>query len=167
MQFLGTRRRFAKLSLMGVLALGAVGLNPVPEAQAGLATVGGEALDIQADELKVDIDKGEATLLGNVHAKLGELTVVCPKVEMRYDEAPKVKWARGSGGVEARLKGIVATASVVQVDVAARRVDLSGGVRMTRGKGGVQAGKASIDIATQKVTLHEVKGSIPVEPRPR
>lgn len=157
----------ATISLAGLLALAASPVDLVPEARAGLATVAGEALDVKADTLKVDIDKGEATLLGNVHATLGELSVVCPKVDIRYDEAPKVRWARGSGGVEARLKGIVAQAAVVQVDVAQRRVDLSGGVRLTRGKGWVTAGRASIDIATHKVTLHEVKGSIPVEPPPR
>lgn len=157
----------AKLSLLGLLAVAASNFDMLPEAQAGLATVAGEALDVKADTLNVDIDKGEATLLGNVHARLGELSVVCPKVDIRYDQAPKVRWARGSGGVEARLKGIVAKAEVVQVDVAARRVDLSGGVRLTRGKGWVQAGRASIDIATHKVTLHEVEGSIPVEPPPR
>ena len=157
----------AKLSLVGLLALAASSVDIVPEAQAGLATVAGEALDVKADTLNVDINKGEATLVGNVHAQLGELSVVCPKVEIRYDEAPKVKWARGSGGVEARLKGIVAKAQVVQVDVSARRVELSGGVRLTRGKGWVKAGRATIDIATHKVTLHEVEGSIPVEPPQR
>jgi lipopolysaccharide export system protein LptA len=161
------RRQLLQLSLVGLLSLGVAMVELVPEAQAGLATVGGEALDIKADTLNVDIDKGEATLLGNVRATLGELTVLCPKVEIRYDEAPQVRWARGSGGVEARLKGIVAQAAVVQVDVAERRVDLSGGVRLTRGKGWVEAGKASIDIATHKVTLQDVKGSIPVQPPAR
>jgi lipopolysaccharide export system protein LptA len=156
-----------KLTFVGLLALAAFSLDVVPEARAGLATVAGEALDIKADTLQVDIEKGEATLLGNVHAELGELSVVCPKVEIRYDQAPQVKWARGSGGVEARLKGIVAKAAVVQVDVSQRRVELSGGVRLTRGKGWVNAGRASIDIATHKVTLYEVEGSIPVEPPPR
>ena len=43
---------------------------------------------------------------------------------------------------------------------------LKGGVRLTRGKGWITAERASIDIPTQKVTLHDVKGSIPVD-RPK
>ena len=132
-----------------------------------LGVVAGESLDITADKLDVDVNGGTALLEGNVRAVLGELTVTCPKVEMKYDEAPRVKWARGSGGVRASMKGIVAKASVVVVNVASRRVQLQGGVRLTRGKGWVEADKASIDLKTRKVTLHGVKGSIPVEPPQR
>lgn len=161
-------RRSAKL--LGVAAIvtsSILGATHVPEARADLATIGGQTLDIKADTLDVDINKGRATLEGNVHATLGELTVVCPKVEMTYDEAPQVRWARGTGGVEARVQGIVARAAVVEVDVAKQKVDLSGGVRLTRGKGWVEAERASIDIPTYRVTLHEVTGSIPVKPPPR
>jgi lipopolysaccharide transport protein LptA len=128
-----------------------------------LAEIGGETLDIRAEQLDVDIARGRALLSGNVSAKLGELEVLCPKVDIRYDEAPKVRWARGSGGVKARLKGIEATADSVELDVARRNVKLAGAVRLTRGRGWVEAERASIDIATSKVTLHDVKGSIPVE----
>jgi lipopolysaccharide export system protein LptA len=112
----------------------------------------------------VDVEGGTALLEGEVRAVLGELVVECPKVEIRYDTAPRVKWARGSGGVRARLEGIVATASNVEVDVAKRRVDLTGGVKLARGRGWVEAQRASIDVATLKVSLHDVKGSIPVQP---
>jgi lipopolysaccharide transport protein LptA len=128
-----------------------------------LAEIGGETLDIRAEQLDVDIARGRALLSGNVSAKLGELEVLCPKVDIRYDEAPKVRWARGSGGIKARLKGIEATADSVELDVARRNVKLAGAVRLTRGRGWVEAERASIDIATSKVTLHDVKGSIPVE----
>jgi hypothetical protein len=106
-------------------------------------------------------------LEGSVRAKMGELEVLCPKVDIRYDEAPKVRWARGSGGIKARMKGIEAAASSVEVDVARRTVKLGGGVRLSRGRGWVQADTASIDLSTRKVTLHDVKGSIPVEPPAR
>jgi lipopolysaccharide transport protein LptA len=138
-----------------------------PDAQAGLTTVAGEVLDIKADRLDVDVDEGQALLTGNVSARLGELTVDCPKVEIKYDEAPQVRWAKGSGGVEARLKGIVAKAETVEVDVTTRTVALQGKVRLTRGKGWVEAARARIDIKTSKVTLEGVKGSIPVEPPSR
>ncbi|MBI3203380.1 MAG: hypothetical protein IT377_18100 [Polyangiaceae bacterium] len=138
-----------------------------PAAAGPLAVVEGEKLDIKANQLDIDIDKGTALLEGNVEAKLGELTVTCPKVEIRYDQAPRVRWVKGSGGVRARVKGIDATASSVAVDLAKREVTLSGGVRLARGKGWVEADKATIDLATKKLTLQDVKGSIPVEPPTR
>ncbi|MFO0566838.1 MAG: LptA/OstA family protein [Polyangiaceae bacterium] len=157
-------------TLAGFLAVAALGFfGPgAPSAQAGpLGVVEGEKLDVKAEKLDVDIEKGTALLEGNVEAKLGELTVTCPKVEIRYDQAPRVRWAKGSGGVRARVKGIDATASSVVVDLAKREVTLSGGVRLARGKGWIEAGKATIDLSTKKVTLQEVKGSIPVEPPAR
>ncbi len=161
------RRALRLLGCAAALVTTLFMLRSVPEARADLAAIGGQTLDVKADMLDVDINRGRATLEGNVHATLGELTVVCPKVEMTYDEAPQVRWARGTGGVEARVQGIVARAAVVEVDVPKRKVELSGGVRLTRGKGWVEAARATIDIGTYRVSLHEVKGSIPVQPPPR
>jgi lipopolysaccharide export system protein LptA len=75
---------------------------------------------------------------------------------------PTVKWARGTGGVEATLGSIAAVAQTVEVDVASREVRLFGGVKLTRGRGWVEAASASIDLASHKVTLKDVKGSVPV-----
>jgi len=162
-----TRQRL----LAGIVALGlgafVVGLEPHPAVAGPLAVVEGESLDVRADKLDVDIQKGNATLEGNVEVKMGELSVQCPKVEIRYDQAPRVRWAKGSGGVRAHVKGIDATANVVVVDLAKREVTLTGGVRLSRGKGWIEAGKASIDLATRRVSLEAVKGSIPVEPPSR
>lgn len=140
-------------------------LNGGPSlANAGpLAVIEGQTLDVKADKLDVDINKGSAVLQGHVTAGLGELQVDCEKIEVRYDEAPKVRWARGSGGVTARLKGIEAQAATVELDVASRTVKLSGNVRLSRGRGWVTAESAAIDITTRKVTLADVKGSIPVQ----
>jgi hypothetical protein len=41
-------------------------------------------------------------------------------------------------------------------------VRLFGGVKLTRGSGWVEAATATIDLVSHKVTLKEVKGSIPV-----
>ena len=161
-----------RLRLFGFLALiglfGAVVTAGGAPAQAGpLATVEGQSLDVKADKLDVDVDKGTATLEGNVRAAMGDLEVLCPKIDIKYDQAPRVRWARGTGGVKIRVKGIEAASNTVVVDLAKRVVNLSGGVRLTRGKGWVQADRASVDLSTHKVTLHEVKGSIPVEPPSR
>lgn len=128
-----------------------------------LGVIAGEILDVTAEKLDVDIEGGRAVLEGDVHASLGELVVVCPKVEMRYDPAPTVKWVRGSGGVRASLRGIEANAEFVEVDIGRRQVLLAGGVELRRGKTWVHAERATIDVATRHVSLHEVKGSIPVE----
>jgi lipopolysaccharide export system protein LptA len=135
----------------------------VPAHADPLAVVEGQSLDVRADRLDVDIAKGTATLQGNVHAVLGELEVECGKIDVRYDEAPVVRYARGYDNVTVRLKGIEAKAATLEVDVARRSVRLQGGVRVSRGRGWVTAEAAQIDIATRHVTLDAVKGSIPVQ----
>lgn len=160
------RSAFAVLALSGLLV--AIQARSGQAAPSGaLAVVEGQTLDVKADKLDVDVDQGTASLEGNVRAQMGDLEVLCPKIDIKYDQAPRVRWARGSGGVKARVKGIQATSSVVVVDLAQRVVNLSGGVRLTRGRGWVEANRASIDLSTHKVTLHEVKGSIPVDPPAR
>jgi lipopolysaccharide export system protein LptA len=136
-------------------------------AQGPLGVIGGEALDVMAEKLDVDVDRGTATLNGKVRARLGELLVECPKVDIRYDSAPNVRFARGTGGVRAAFRDIVAKAETVEVDVAKRQLALSGGVQLTRGRGWVKADRARIDLATRRVSLEEVTGSIPVEPPAR
>jgi lipopolysaccharide transport protein LptA len=128
-----------------------------------LAVVEGQSLDVRADRLEVDIAKGTAVLQGNVHAVLGELEVECGKIDVRYDEAPVVRYARGSDAVTVRMKGIEAKAAALEVDVARRSVRLQGGVKVSRGRGWVTADAAQIDMATRHVTLDSVKGSIPVQ----
>ncbi len=136
-------------------------------AQGPLGTIGGEVLDVTAEKLEVDVDRGTATLNGKVHAKLGELQVDCPRVEVRYDSAPNVRFARGTGGVRAAFRDIVAKAQTVEVDVTKRQLALSGGVQLARGRGWVHADRALIDLSSRKVSLQEVTGSIPVEPPAR
>jgi lipopolysaccharide export system protein LptA len=150
------------LAVAAVLGGSVVGFQASAQADP-LGVVEGEVLDVSAQRLDVDIQQGTALLEGAVTAKLGELVVECPKVEVRYDGSPRVRWAKGSGGVTARLKGVEATASVIEVDVPRRSVSLAGSVRLARGRGWVKAERATIDIATGKVTLETVKGEIPVE----
>jgi lipopolysaccharide transport protein LptA len=133
-------------------------------AQAGpLAVVAGETLDLRADSLEVDMARGSALLEGKVHAALGDLQLDCAKVEVRYDEAPNVRWAKGSGNVSARAKGFSATAAMIEIDVNRRSVRLAGSVKLARGRGWVTADSATIDLSTRKITLNDVEGSIPVQ----
>jgi lipopolysaccharide transport protein LptA len=155
---------FKRFALFAAVALSPFVLSGTESAQADpLAVVAGQSLDVRADHLDVDIAKGTAVLQGNVHAVLGELEVECGKIDVRYDEAPIVRYARGSSDVTVRLKGIEAKAAALEVDVARRSVRLQGGVRVSRGRGWVTADAAQIDIATRHVTLDDVKGSIPVQ----
>ena len=152
--------------LLGLLPVAAIAA-PSSTEPGGLAVIQGQVLDLKADKLDVDIAAGNATLEGNVSAALGDLRVKCNKIEVKYDQAPNVRWARGTGGVSASMRGIEATAAAVEVDVARHSVELSGNVRLSRGRGWVTAERARIDLGTRHVTLEAVQGSIPVQPPAR
>jgi lipopolysaccharide export system protein LptA len=159
-----TTRHRTGLAALGLALMATVLLErPVPANAGPLGVIEGQKLDIGADKLDVDIQKGTAILEGHVAATLGDMHVDCARIELKYDEAPNVRWARGSGGVTAKLKGIEATAAQFEVDVAHRSIKLSGGVKLSRGRGWITADSAAIDINTRKVTLEDVKGSIPVQ----
>jgi len=149
-----------------LVALAAL-LTPAPIAQAEiLHGVGGDSVNVQADRLDIDILAGEATLTGNVTLSKGDLVVSCPRVDLRFEHAPHVTWARGSGGVTADVRGVHAEAPTVEVDLAKQVLDLRGGVKLTRGQGWLTADSARIEIATAKVSLNQVKGAIPVAKGP-
>jgi lipopolysaccharide export system protein LptA len=146
----------------------AAGLLPAPAAQAEIleGMGGGDAVKLQADQLDIDVMAGEATLTGKVTLAKGNLTITCPRIDLRFDHAPHVTWARGSGGVAADVQGVHAEAPSVEIDLSRQLVELSGGVKLTRGQGWLTADRARIDIATAKVSLTQVKGGIPVAKAP-
>lgn len=137
---------------------------PSSSADPILAVGGGDALSLQADHVDVDVNTGEAVLSGNVSLSKGDLKVSCPRIDLKFDNSPHVKWAKGSGGVAADVRGVHAEAPEVELDLSKQLLDLRGGVRLTRGQGWLQADRATIDIASAKVTMSQVKGSIPVPP---
>ena len=142
-------------------------LAPAPVAQAEiLGSMGGDSVSLQADRLDIDILAGEATLTGKVTLTKGDLVVNCPRIDLRFEHAPHVTWARGSGGVTADVRGVHAEAPSVELDLAKQVLDLRGGVKLTRGQGWLTADSARIEIATAKVSLNQVKGAIPVAKGP-
>jgi len=151
----------AVAALAGVIAFSG---DRAPARAAPLGVIEGQALDVTADRLDVDVEKGTAELRGNVTARVGDLELHCPVVELKYDKSPRVSWARGKGGVAAKYRGIEATASTVELDATAHSVVLTGGVRLARGRGWVTAEHATIDVASGRVSLEDVKGSLPVRP---
>ena len=148
------------------LAIAAL-LAPVTLARAEiLGGVGSEPVKLQADQLDIDILAGEATLTGKVTLTKGDLVVNCPRIELRFEHAPKLTWARGSGGVTADVRGVHAEAPSVELDLTKQVLDLRGGVKLTRGQGWLTADSARIEIGTAKVSLTQVKGAIPVAKGP-
>jgi lipopolysaccharide export system protein LptA len=121
---------------------------------------------LQADRLDIDILAGEGTLTGKVTLSKGDLSVSCPRVDLRFDHTPHLTWARGSGGVTADVRGVHAEAPDVEVDLTKQVLTLAGGVKLTRGQGWLAADTARIDLPTAKVSLSQVKGSIPVAKGP-
>ncbi len=148
------------------LAIAAL-LSPITLARAEiLGGVGPEPVSLQADRLDIDILAGEATLTGKVTLSKGDLVVNCPRIDVRFEHAPHLTWARGSGGVTADVRGVHAEAPSVELDLTKQVLDLRGGVKLTRGQGWLTADSARIEIATAKVSLTQVKGAIPVAKGP-
>jgi lipopolysaccharide export system protein LptA len=152
-------RTLAMIAAVAALLIPAAsGADPI------LGVGGGDAMNLQADRLDVDVNAGEALLTGNVSLSKGDLKVSCPRIDLKFDTSPHVKWARGSGGVSADVRGVHAEAPEVELDLAKQVLELRGGVRLTRGQGWLQADRATIDIASGKVSMSQVKGSVPVPP---
>jgi lipopolysaccharide export system protein LptA len=156
-------RFFPSLGRAGIV-LCAVMMPSPSAADPILAVGGGDALSLQADQLDIDVSAGDAVLTGNVTLSKGDLKVSCPRIELKFDPSPHVKWARGSGGVAADVRGVHAEAPDVELDLAKQVLDLRGGVRLSRGQGWLQADRATIDVSSGKVTMSQVKGSVPVPP---
>ena len=95
----------------------------------------------------------------------GDLSVKCPRVDLKFDTSPHLNLAKGSGGVVADVRGVHGEAPEVELDLKKQVLELRGGVRLSRGQGWIQADKATIELTTARVTATQVKGSIPV-PKP-
>jgi lipopolysaccharide assembly outer membrane protein LptD (OstA) len=96
----------------------------------------------------------------------GDLSVKCPRLDLKFDHAPHLSWAKGSGGVAADVRGVHAEAPEVELDLTKQVLELRGGVKLSRGQGFLQAESATINILTAKVTATQVKGQIPVPKGP-
>ena len=159
--------RFRHLAIAFVIGTG-VSTAPAASVAGGadpLLEVGGDKMSVEAERLDVDVNAGEAVLTGKVILSKGDLKVSCPRIDLKFNTSPHITWAKGSGGVQADVRGVHAEAPEVELDLVKSVLELRGGVRLTRGQGWLQAEKATIDIASAKVTLTQVKGSLPVPPR--
>lgn len=158
----------ALLSALAVLsaAPGALIADPPPSAPTAPAAPAGDPLDVAADRLELDVEAKTAVLSGNVRLTRGAMRVSCPLVEARFNDGPEsglqIVWARGTGGVIAEISGARAEAPEVEIDLGKQLVELRGGVRIARGAGWIKAERATIHMGTGKVSMTDVKGSLPV-----
>src|SRR3954447_20439689 len=79
--------------------------------------VGKGDVGVQADKLEIDVAAGAAVLTGNVVLSKGDMSVRCPRVDMKFDATPHLRWAKGSGGVVADVRGVHAEAPEVELDM--------------------------------------------------
>jgi lipopolysaccharide transport protein LptA len=155
-------RRRLLVAIAFPLVLASTSFAPREADADAILDVGKGDVGVQADRLEVDVAAGSATLTGNVVLNKGDLSVRCPKFELKFDNSPHLNWAKGSGGVVADVRGVHGEAPEVELDLKRQILELRGGVRLARGQGWIQAEKATIELATAHVTATQVKGSIPV-----
>ena len=141
-------------------------LLPASLASAETLLGGDTNVSVQADRLDIDILAGEATLTGKVTLSKGDLVVSCPKIDLHFDQTPHLTSAKATGGVTADVRGVHAEAPSAELDLTKQVLDLHGGVRLSRGQGWLTADTARIEIQTARVSLTQVKGSIPVAKAP-
>src|SRR3954469_18757358 len=160
----GWRRMRMRWAMVGALVVTASTTVRSVGADA-LLDVGKGDVGVQADKLEVDVAAGTAVLTGKVVLSKGDLTVRCPRFDLKFDATPQVRWAKGSGGVVADVRGVHGEAPEVELDMVKQILEMGGGVKLSRGQGWLQAERASIELSTARVTATQVKGSIPV-PKP-
>lgn len=158
------RRAALRCAVVASVAAPAVTFGPSVTADPLLDVAKGD-LGVQADTLEVDVAAGTAVLTGKVVLSKGDMTVRCPRFDLKFDATPHVRWAKGSGGVVADVRGVHGEAPEVELDMVKQTLEMRGGVKLSRGQGWIQAERATIELATARVTATQVKGSIPV-PKP-
>ena len=167
-----SKARLASAALAGLAALVAALVAPAAleaEPQKAAPGVAQAPLEIHAEHLDLDLGTKAATSRGKVTITKGDLALHCARVDVRYDDAPRdaagalrVTWIKGSGGVTADVKGVHAEAPDLDLDASNQVLTLKGGVRITRAGGWITAERATVHIATGKVSRTDVRGSLPV-----
>lgn len=160
------KRLVAFALALAALVAGPRALVADPPASSAPPVPPGEALEMTADTLEVDVEAKTAVLSGNVRLSRGAMAVRCPRLDVRYDDAPQVLWAKASGGVVAEIRGTRAEAPEAELDMSKQILELRGGVRLANRGAWLKAEQATIHTVTGKVTMTDVKGSLPVSGKP-
>lgn len=151
------------LALAPALAAGVVG-GSAALAQPSVFEAGGEPVTVTAERLDADLAGKTVALTGNVTLRRGELSLRAARVDARLRDAGQVSWAKAQGGVRLEHKGSHAEADEVEIDLADRRVELRGHVVVGRGATRVEAERATLDLATSKLSLSNVRGTLAPPP---
>ena len=127
-----------------------------------------DAVRLAVDAMSTDgVGEPRAIAADQVEAAVLDRTRPQPRKFRRLsDDATQVTWAKASGGVVAEIRGVRAEAPEAELDMGKQMMELRGGVRVTRSGAWIKAERATIHIATAKVTMSDVKGSIPVSGKP-
>lgn len=155
-----TRPLAALLAAAVLGAFAALALAAAPSVTAPPAGATADAVDVQADRLDVDLAKKSAALAGHVVLKRGDLVLRAARLDARFDDAPKVVWARGQGGVAVDVKGTHAEADEVEIDLAAKSLELRGAVTVTRAGSRLSAERATVDLGEGRFSLFAARGTL-------
>lgn len=149
--------------LIASFACGALLLLATPRSFGASPTfsLAGEPVDLRADRVDVDLGSSTATLEGHVELTRTDLRIACPRAEARFDRDGRILRAKGAGGVVVVVgpKGIRGEASEIELDVVGRTAELRGNVRVSQGASTLTAARASVDLATSRVSLEGVRGT--------
>lgn len=151
--------RRARLTIL-VACVAAVVVGSVALAQPPVLDVVGEPVAVTAERLEADLSGRTVTLSGAVTLRRGELSVRASRVDARLGDGGRVAWARAHGGVKLEHRGSHAEADDVEIDLAERRVELRGRVVVGRGATRVEAERATLDLATSRLSLSQVRGTL-------
>lgn len=148
---------FAVVLVTGASAIAAFAAPPT----AAPAPAGSSSpVDVSADRLDVDLAKRSAALAGHVVLRREGLVLRADRLDARFDEAPRVTWAKGVGAVSIEVKGTQAVADEVEVDLTARSLELRGNVTVTRGGSRLAAERATVDLAEGRFSLYAARGTL-------
>jgi len=91
------RRRLLTTLTATALVLLSTSFAPREAEADPILDVGKGDVGVQADKLEIDVAAGSAVLTGKVVLSKGDMTVQCPKVELKFDRPPHPKSAKGAG----------------------------------------------------------------------
>lgn len=151
--------RLGGAAVVGTLVLAVVAGSVASAAPS--FSLAGEPIDIRADRVEVDLGTNTAVLEGHVELSRKDLRVSSPRVEARFDREGHIAKARATGGVAmvAGPKGIRGEADEVELDVVERVAELRGHVRISQGPSALSADRATVSLATSRVSLEAVRGT--------
>ncbi|MBL4813264.1 MAG: lipopolysaccharide transport periplasmic protein LptA [Rhodobacteraceae bacterium] len=112
------------------------------------------AVEVSADQLRVDQDSGEAVFTGNVVIGQGTMRIAAGQVRIIYDEATGgIASLQATGGVTFVTETEAAEAQSAVYDLTAGLLTLSGDVLLTQGASALSADRMVVNLRTGSATM--------------